>query len=71
MEEPGEWLDEEVSDLPVLTEDLFLPDIPARKKLTVVSADVRDDSKQPSVILAINWTEEPADYRLLRRAIRH
>ena len=30
---PGEWLDEEASDLPVLTEDLFLPD-PARKKLT-------------------------------------
>ena len=31
--EPSEWLDEEASDLPVLTEDLFLPD-PARKKLT-------------------------------------
>ena len=33
VEEPGEWLDEEASDLPVLAEDLFLPD-PARKKLT-------------------------------------
>ena len=32
VEEPGEWLDEEASDLPVLAEDLFLPD-PARKKL--------------------------------------
>ena len=31
--ELSEWLDEEASDLPVLTEDLFLPD-PARKKLT-------------------------------------
>ena len=33
VEEPGEWLDEEASDLPVLAEDLFLPD-PARKKFT-------------------------------------
>ena len=34
VEESGEWLDEEGSDLPVLAEDLFLPDRPARKKLT-------------------------------------
>ena len=34
VEEPGEWLDEEASDLPVLAEDLFLPDRPVRKKLT-------------------------------------
>ena len=34
MEEPSKWLDEEVSDLPVIAEDLFLPDRPARKKLT-------------------------------------
>ena len=34
VEEPSEWLDEEVSDLPLLAEDLFLPDRPARKKLT-------------------------------------
>ena len=34
VEEPGEWLDEEVSDLLVLAEDLLLLDRPARKKLT-------------------------------------
>ena len=34
VEEPGKWLDEEVLDLPILAEDLFLPDRPARKKLT-------------------------------------
>ena len=34
VEEPGEWLAEEASDLPVLAEDLFLSDRPARKKLT-------------------------------------
>ena len=64
VEEPGEWLDEEVSDLPVLAEDLFLPDRPARKKLTH-----RECRRQRQY--AISWKEEPADYRLLRRAIRH
>ena len=34
VEEPSEWLDEEVLDQSVLAEDLFLPDRPARKKLT-------------------------------------
>ena len=33
VEEPGKWLDEEMSDLPVLAEDLFLSDRPATKKL--------------------------------------
>ena len=34
VEESSEWLDEEASDLPVLAEELFLPERPARKKLT-------------------------------------
>ena len=52
--------------LPVIAEDLFLSDRPARKKLTRGSADVRDDYMQLSVTTVICRIEEPAGYKLLR-----
>ena len=53
-------------DLPVIAENLFLSDRPARKKLTHASTDVRDDYMQLSVTTVIRKIEEPAGYKLLR-----
>ena len=44
VEEPGEGLDQEVSDLPIFTEDLFLLTDQQGRNSPEVSADVRDDS---------------------------
>ena len=71
VEEPGEWLDEEVLDLPVLTEDLFLPNRPARKKLT--HSECRRQRRQCATVSDTNHQLDrgASRYRLLRRVIRH
>ena len=61
VEEPSAWLDEEVLELPVLAEDLSSLTDQQGRNSPIVSADVRDDSVQLSVIVAISRTEEPAD----------
>ena len=53
-------------DLPVIAEDLFHSDSPARKKLTRGSTDIRYDYMQMSLTTVIRRMEESAGYKLLR-----